>query len=306
VEPTEFVLDVDGTPTPVALPIGVPQIDGVPNAALDAGAIIAATPGFQTAFPDAVSVLQGWRPGRFDVRALDVPGVDRNPLEDNVVNPTAYPPIWNFVDLQEQDYRIGWDGLFQGELALASISEAVYDLIFHGNGAFGIPPFIINGGTGGTIPPALAITPPQELVDGLVVSEEEKPGNDIVPPEDLFDIQAFMRSIASPAPMDFDAAQAEAGFELFHGKASCNACHSSPEFTGPGRHVITDPAPEGDLAPGIKVAGLRGVAHSAPFFHDSSAETLGEVVARYVARGEPVPNLTEAEQAALVEYLKSL
>ncbi len=306
VEPTEFVLDVDGEPTSVALPIGQPRIDGVPNAALDGGAIIAATPGFQAAFPDAVPVLNGWGPGRFDVRALDVPGVDRNPLEDGAVNPTAYPPIWNFVDLQQQDYRIGWDGLFQGEDALASISEAVYDLIFHGNGAFGIPPFITVAGDGGTLPPDLAITPPQELVDGLVTAEEERPGNDIVPPQDLFDVQAFMRSIASPAPMGFDAAQAEAGFELFHGEANCSSCHATADFTGPGRFVITVPAPAGDLAEGIKVAGLRGVAHTAPFFHDGSAATLADVVSHYVENVEAVPTLTSTQQAALVEYLKSL
>ena len=301
VEPTTFELSAGST----ALPIGVPRIDGVPNTSLNAGAILAATPGLGSSFPDLVPVLNGWGPGRFDVRALDVPDVDRNPLEDHVVNPTAYPPIWNFVDLQEQDYRIGWDGLFQGELALASISEAVYDLIFHGNGAFGIPEFVVNGGTGGTIPPALAITPPQELVNGLVESETERPGNDIVPPEDLLDIQAFMGSLASPAPVEFDPALAEQGFDLFHGEAACSSCHSSADFTGPGLFVITDPAPQGDLAPGIKVPGLRGVAHTAPFFHDGSAATLADVVARYVARGAPVGALSAEQQAAVVEYLKS-
>lgn len=307
VEPTEFTLDVEGTPTPVELPIGVAQIDGVPNAALDAGAILAKTPTALAAGLDGV--LGGWGPGRFDVRALDIEGVDRNPLEDNVINPTAYPPIWNFVDLQEQDYRIGWDGLFQGENALASISEAVYDLIFHGNGAFGVPPGAVDveGAANGTIlPPALAITPPEALVAGLLESERERPGNDIVPPQKLFDIQAFMGSIASPAPMEFDAAQAETGFELFHGGANCSSCHATAEFTGPGRFVITVPAPEGDLAEGIKVAGLRGVAHTAPFFHDASAATLADVVSHYADNVEAVPALTEAQQAALVEYLKSL
>ena len=92
--------------------------------------------------------------------------------------------------------------------ALASISEAVYDLIFHGNGAFGIPPFASEGGVGGgTIPPELSdVIPPEvleELVLGLIGSESERPGNDILPPEDLLDMQEFMRSIASPAPGAF-------------------------------------------------------------------------------------------------------
>lgn len=304
--PTEFEL---APGNPVALPIGQPLFDGVPNNALDAGAILALTPTAQAV--GLSGLLNGWGPGRFDVRALDLPNIDRNPLEDNIDNPTAYPPIWNFVDLSEQGYLIGWDGLFVDNgvdnNALASISEAVYDLIFHGNGAFGIPPFAVDGGiNGGTFPPELSIVPPQELVDALVVSELERPGNDVLPPARLLDMQAFMRSIASPAPGDFDESLAEAGFELFHGAANCASCHSSAEFTGPGLHSITAVPPAGGLAAGIKVAGLRGVSRAAPHFHDGSAADLAAVVDRYVERGMGTPALDAAERGAIVEYLKSL
>jgi mono/diheme cytochrome c family protein len=311
-------------------PIGEPQFDGVPNAGLDAGKILAATPG--VAFVDGQvpglnlgATLSGWGPGRFDVRALDIdlrplgiPFVDNNPLEDGVVNPTAYPPLWNFLDLSRQGYTIGWDGLFKDNgvtnRALASISEAVFDLIFHGNGAFGIPPFATDGGNGGTIPPELSIVPPAALVEALVQSEVNRPGNDVVPAQKLLDIQAFMQSIPSPLPVagSFGEAAAERGLALFHGKANCSACHSSPEFTGPGLFTdITAVPPAGGLAGGIKVAGLRGIGKTAPFFHDSSAADLAAVVARYVARGQPagspgVPALTPQEQADLVEYLKGL
>lgn len=306
VEPDAFEI-VEGTLT--TLPIGVPRFDGVPNNALDAGAVLALT---DTAQALGLSdLLNGWGPGRFDIRALDVPGIDRNPLEDGVDNPIAYPPIWNFVDLSEQGYRIGWDGLFQDNgvtnNALASISEAVYDLIFHGNGAFGIPPFALEGGTGGgTIPPELAIVPPPDLVAALVESELERPGNDILPPQKLLDVQAFQQGIASPAPGAVDEGAAEAGFELFHGEAGCATCHASAEFTGPGLFVITEEPPAGGLAAGIKVAPLRGIRHTAPYFHDGSAADLAAVVARYVDRGGVVPALTPAEQAALVAYLGSL
>jgi mono/diheme cytochrome c family protein len=305
VTPSDF-----GPPLGV-LPIGEPRFDGVPNNAMDAGAILALTPTIQSAFPALVPVLNGWGPGRFDVRALDVPNVDRNPLEDGIDNPTTYPPLWNFLDLSAQAYRIGWDGLFLDNgvtnNALGSISEAVYDLIFHGNGAFGYPPFVIDGGDGGTLPPELSIEPPPELVAGLVQSEIERPGNDIVPPEKLLDVQAFMRSIARPPPGPFDESAAEMGFELFHGKANCVACHQTADLTGPGLFTdITAMPPQGGLAAGIKVPGLRGIATTAPYFHDGSAATLAEVVARFVQRGVEVPPLAPDEQAALVEYLKSL
>jgi mono/diheme cytochrome c family protein len=304
-------------------PIGEPQFDGVPNNALDAGGILSFTPGVQAL--GLSPTLAGWGPGRFDVRALDVDlrplgidFVDNNPLEDGVDNPTAYPPLWNFLDLSRQGYTIGWDGLFKDNgvtnRALASISEAVFDLIFHGNGAFGIPPFATDGGNGGTIPPELSIVPPAALVEALVQSEINRPGNAVVPAQKLLDMQAFMQSIPSPLPVagSFDEAQAERGLALFHGKANCAACHRSAEFTGPGLFAdITASAPSGGLAAGIKVPGLRGIARTAPFFHDGSVADLAGVVARYVARGTPagspgVPGLTAEEQAALVEYLKGL
>jgi hypothetical protein len=304
-EPTEFELAPGQR---VALPIGAPQFDGVPNNNLDAGAILALTPTAQAL--GLSPLLNGWGPGRFDVRALDVPGIDRNPLEDGIDNPTTYPPIWNFVDLSEQGYLIGWDGLFKdngvSNNALASISEAVYDLIFHGNGAFGIPPFAVDGGSGGTFPPELSVVPPAELVEALVQSELERPGNDVLPPERVLDMQEFMRAIPSPAPGAFDEVLAETGFELFHGDAGCSGCHGSAEFTGPGLHVITATPPAGGLAAGIKVPGLRGIARTAPYFHDGSAMDLAAVVDRYVERGMGTPMLSEAERAAIVEYLKSL
>ena len=291
--PTEFELNA-GT---VALPIGAPQFDGVPNMQMDAGTILSFTPFVQNVGEPVISILQSWGPGLFDIRALP-----DNVLEDNVVNPTMNPPIWNFVDLAEQGYSYGWDGLFVDDgvnnNALASQAEAVYDLVMHGNGAFGMP--------NGNLPPELAIEPPPELVEALVLAEASQPGNDIVT-DDLLDLQAWMRSVTSPPPGDFDEAMAEAGFHLFNGKANCVACHSTADLTGPGLFTdITENPPEGGLAGGIHVPSLRGISHTPPYFHDGSAATLADAVARLVDRGPPVAPLTVEEQAALVEYLKSL
>ena len=69
---------------------------------------------------------------------------------------------------------------------------------------------------------------------------------------------------------DFDEAKAEMGITLFFGKANCVACHESAEGTGDKgyfTHIVENP-PQGLLAIGIKTPGLRGLAYTAPYFHD--------------------------------------
>lgn len=290
VKPTEFMLSGGNT----ALPIGPLMIDGVPNSKMNAGAILSLTP-FAQASPPTAAVLQGWGPGRFDIRALP-----DNPLDDGVDNPTRYPPLWNFVDLEQQGVSYDWDGLFKSTAtpndSLASQAEAVYDLVMHANGAFGT--------RSGSVPPQLARTPPQALLDALAAAETAAPGNDI-PAQTLLDVQAFEKSIVSPAPGSYDEALAEQGFVLFNTKAKCSGCHSSAEFTGPVVSAkITIMPPLGALAGGIKTPGLRGVSKVGPYFHDGSAATLRDVVDTY--SGRVVPVLSDAEKTALVEYLKSI
>jgi hypothetical protein len=302
VTPTTFtLLDTDtGLPVDVALPIGEPQFDGVPNTRMDAGAILALTPFGQDPDPINVAIaadLNSWGPGRFDVRALP-----DNPLDDGVNNPTSNPPLWNFIDLQEQGYLLGWDGLFEDDgvtnNALASQAEAVYDLVMHANGAFGTAT--------GNLPPELSIVPPAALLTALQDAETAQPGN-VILTQELLNVQAWMRSLPSPAPGAFDEAVAQQGFELFYGKAGCVLCHNQPDIWGPGTfNTITATPPAGDLANGIHIPSLRGIAHTAPYFHDQSAAALADVVAQFVANGQVPATLTAAEQAALVEYLNSL
>ena len=297
VAPTEFQLSAGAT----MLPIGEPQFDGVPNSAIDAGTILSLTPFVQNLGDGGATaaVLQGWGPGNFDIRALP-----DNALEDGVVNPTNNPPIWNFVDLASQGYLFGWDGLFvddgTNDNALASQAEAVYDLVMHGNGAFGT--------AAATLPAELSVTPPQSLLDALAQAEADQPGNDITA-DKLRDLQAWMRSITSPAPGPFDEAKAERGFELFHGEAGCSSCHRSAELTGPGLFTeIT--APQGGLAGGIKVPSLRGISHTAPYLSNGSVPTLAAAVDGVLTVLEGLdparPTFSDDDREALVEYLKSL
>ena len=287
---TEFQL----TAGPTILPIGEPNLDGVPAVEMNAGAILALTP-FALANPPTAALLNSWGPGMFDIRALP-----DNVLDDGFNNPTAIPPLWNFVDLGEQNYAFGWDGLFMNDgvnnNALASQAEAFYDLVMHANGAFGT--------AGGNLPPELRIIPPQTLLNALDAAETATPGNDIVT-QDLLDLETWMRSLNSPAPGTFDEALAETGFKLFFGRAGCVSCHFESDLHGAGLFDITGAPLEGALANGIRIPSLRGISKTAPYFHNHSAATIEEVIDRFVIIGQ-VPFLTVEEQAAIAEYLKSL
>ena len=287
---TEFQLSAG----PSLLPIGDPNLDGAPAVEMDAGAILALTP-FALADPPTAVLLNSWGPGRFDIRALP-----DNVLDDSFNNPTAIPPLWNFVDLGEQDYAFGWDGFFINDgvnnNALASQAEAVYDLVMHANGAFGT--------AGGNLPPELRIIPPQTLLNALDAAETATPGNDIVT-QDLLDLETWMRSLNSPAPGIFDEALAETGFKLFFGRAGCVSCHFEPDIHGAGLFDITEAPLEGALANGVRIPSLRGISKTAPYFHDHSVATIEEVIGRFVIIRQ-VPFLTVEEQAAIAEYLKSL
>ncbi|MCB1896674.1 MAG: c-type cytochrome [Zoogloeaceae bacterium] len=297
VAPTEFQLSAGAA----MLPIGEPQFDGIPNSRIDAGTILSLTPFVQNLGDGGATaaVLQSWGPGNFDIRALP-----DNALEDGVVNPTNNPPIWNFVDLAGQGYLFGWDGLFVDDgtngNALASQAEAVYDLVMHGNGAFGT--------AAASLPAELSITPPQSLLDALAQAEADQPGNDITA-DKLLDLQAWMRSITSPAPGPFDETKAERGFELFHGEAGCSSCHQSADLTGPGLFTAIT-APQGGLAGGIKVPSLRGISHTAPYLSDGSVPTLAAAVEGVLTVLEGLdparPTFSDDDREALVEYLKSL
>ena len=212
---------------------------------MNAGAIL--SPFAQAAGPGVVGLLQGWGPGRFDVRALP-----DNPLDDGVDNPTKVPPLWNFVDLSEQGYLYNWDGLFKNgpaANALASQAEAVYDLVMHANGAFGT--------AGGTLAPELSATPPQAVLDALAAAEAARPGNDLTL-QKLLDVQAWQRSLVSPAPGAFDATLAERG-PAFHGRPAAPAA-AAPSSPARWRRHASARSPQGGLAGGIKTPGLRGVA----------------------------------------------
>lgn len=300
VDKTAFQIDPPPA-EPVPLAVGGLRI-GYPNAELAIGTILGASP---LVSEDPVGQNQAsylsWAPGNFDVRSLP-----DNPLDDGVVNASQFPQIWNYLDLAEQNYAIGWIGQMQlraDNNSLASGSEFGIDLVLGINGAWGTENAAIKNFELGN--------PLQSwVIEAIQLAEINEPGN-VMERGKLLDVKAYMESLLSPAPGEFDEALALEGWALFYGKANCVSCHATAEGTGREgeyfTHIVERP-PQGILSSGIKVPGLRGLAFTAPYYHDGSAATLEDVIQRYASPDIPeVPSsLTTHERSALVEYLKSL
>ena len=147
-------------------------------------------------------------------------------------------------------------------------------------------------------------------------------------------IATFERTLVSP-PTRFDrwiegddkalSAEEVTGFRLFTGKAQCSNCHSGWAFTDYAFHdvglkgddrgrgaVLRLPAAEH----AFKTPSLREIGRSAPYMHDGSLKTLGEVVRHYetgiVVRptlSADLPrnlNLGARERRALIAFLATL
>ena len=118
---------------------------------------------------------------------------------------------------------------------------------------------------------------------------------------------------------------AKHGFDLFNNKANCVACHSGWNFTDDSFHDIG--MPDSDIGRGkhlpnvkvmqhaFKVPTLRNAVERAPYMHDGSLKNLYSVVAHYNDEFVQRPstsedmrrlNLTDEEQTALVEFMKTL
>ena len=119
-------------------------------------------------------------------------------------------------------------------------------------------------------------------------------------------LAAFLRTLNSgEAPWDRHAAgdktavsaDAQAGHELFVGKAGCATCHQPPLYSDnrfhnigleadkanpdPGRYAVTKDLQDRSA---FKTPTLRSVGISGPYFHDGSVANLEQAV-RYMASG---------------------
>jgi cytochrome c peroxidase len=133
----------------------------------------------------------------------------------------------------------------------------------------------------------------------------------------LLDYQLSLRT-PEPPKGSFNRQAANRGRRLFRNEAGCASCHQGPHFTdvmnGPTKTVpfLHDPAEVGTdaayaartVTKQYRTTPLRGLWQHAPYFHDGSAPTLLDVVNHYNRHFDL--NLTPAQKADLVEYLKSL
>jgi cytochrome c peroxidase len=146
-------------------------------------------------------------------------------------------------------------------------------------------------------------------------------------------VAAFERTI-EPGPAPFDRwvlgdeaaipPSAKRGFAVFTGKAGCSACHTGWRFTDDKFHDIgtttTDlgrgrEVKDESLNYAFKTPTLRSVALRAPYMHNASAATLGDVLKLYEKGGIARPSrspmlfplgLTDQERLDLVAFMESL
>lgn len=91
-------------------------------------------------------------------------------------------------------------------------------------------------------------------------------------PEQVADLAAYVRSLPAPPPRrPADDPAARRGAEVFRARR-CDACHAPPTYTS---RPLRDPWPE-STTEGVRFSppSLRGVARTAPYFHDGRAATL--------------------------------
>jgi hypothetical protein len=130
---------------------------------------------------------------------------------------------------------------------------------------------------------------------------------------DLDALAAYVESLAR-FPRAPEAGPDGAAGEVVFEDAGCVDCHAPPEYTDssfgadgtPLLHDVGTLTPDsggrlGGVLEGLDTPTLRGVHASAPYFHDGSAATLGEVLERHAPAG------LSAEERDLIEaFLRSL
>jgi len=125
-------------------------------------------------------------------------------------------------------------------------------------------------------------------------------------------LRAYQLSLPAPPPPagSYDPAAAERGKDVFN--AACIGCHVGADGTdnnGGKLHAPEETGMDGAYAArtttkAYRTTPLRGLWQHPPYFHDGSAATLEDVVTHYDTVLDL--NLSEAQRADLVEYLRTL
>ena len=255
------------------------RLDGWANTDLNVGAIVALSP----ALDDATKAeFNAWGPGMYDPRHHAFDGMNIIPLNSPSL-PIVIPPIYGLKGVGFETFTA--DGP-----------------ISYWNSYVGVGQM---GGQGNFSDPRIGL------------SIEQTP--DLVTPK-LRALLEYQLSLRAPTPpmSSLDQQAVARGKKLFRNDARCSTCHQGPRFTdvlsGPDPSVPflhnpadvgMDPAYAERTATGkYRTTPLRGLLQHAPYFHDGSAPDLLAVVEHYDTLFEL--NLSAAQKADLVEYLKSL
>ena len=257
------------------------RLDGWANHDLNVGAIIALSP--SRVLPDALKdELRTWGPGKYDPRHHAFNGTGLIPLNSPTL-PIVIPSIFGLKGVQFETYTA--DGPISYWNSYVGVGQ------MGGHGSF----------TDQRI--GVSITQTPDLVTPKLAA--------------LLDYQLQLRAPDPPAG-SFDRDAANRGRRLFRDEARCSTCHQGPNFTdvlsGPTPSVpfLHDPAEVG-MDPGYaertatgkyRTTPLHALWQHAPYFHDGSAPDLLAVVNHYDQLFGL--NLTAAQKADLVAYLKSL
>ena len=255
------------------------RLDGWANIDLNVGAIVALSPALDAA---TKAEFNAWGPGKYDPRHHAFDGISLLSLNSPSL-PIVLPPIYGLNGVGFETFSA--DGPISYWNAYVGVGQ------MGGQGTFHDPRI------------GLFITQTPDLVTPKLPA--------------LLDYQLSLRT-PEPPKGSFDRQAANRGSRLFRNEAGCATCHQGPHFTdvlsGPSRTVplLHDPAEVGtDPAYALRTATgkyrttpLRGLWQHPPYFHDGSAPDLLAVVNHY----DQVfgLNLTDAQKADLVEFLKSL
>lgn len=120
---------------------------------------------------------------------------------------------------------------------------------------------------------------------------------------EVADLAAYLRTLEVPAlgggapPAPRFVAAGRAAFDRY----ACNRCHREPTYTSPGVHDVGLADELGTTR--FNPPSLRGLRFGRRFFHDGSARSLREVLARHPGNGVEVSG---EDLPALVAFLKTL
>lgn len=255
------------------------RLDGWANIDLNVGAIVALSPALDAA---TKKEFMAWGPGKYDPRHHYFNGTSIVPLNSPSV-PIVIPAIYGLRGVGFE--TVTGDGPISYWNAYVGVGQ------MGGQGTF------------------------NDSRIGVFINQTP----DLVTPKlpALLDYQLSLQTPKPPAG-SFDHQAAARGKQLFRQEARCATCHEQPNLTdvlsGPDRRVpfLHSPAEVGmspvyaerSATKQYRTTPLRGLFQHAPYFHDGSAPDLLAVVEHYNRLFSL--NLTAAQKADLVEYLKSL